>query len=92
MLRIDVEHAGGECVIALHGWLAGEEVGVFETSCASLDLPVKIGLTNLAGADNSGLAALHEQRARGARIAGASPYIELLLEGVAGVARGDRTQ
>jgi hypothetical protein len=90
MLRIDVEHAGGERLVALHGWLAGEEVGVFESSCATLDLPVRIDLTNLAGADDSGLAALHKQRERGARISGASPYIALRLEGaVGGVMGGD---
>jgi hypothetical protein len=85
MLRIDLEQVGEESLVALHGWLAGEEVAVFETSCASLDLPVRIDLTNLAGADNSGLLALHRQRERGACIAGASPYIELLLQGAVGV-------
>jgi hypothetical protein len=91
MLRIDVERAGGECVVALHGWLAGEEVEVFRTSCAPLDLPVRIDLTNLAGADPKGLAALHGQRERGASITGASPYIALLLEGAVGVTGGDST-
>jgi hypothetical protein len=86
MLRIDVVRAGDECVVALHGWLAGEEVAVFETSCASLELPVRIDLANLAGADNPGLTALHTQRRRGARITGASPYIELLLDGARGAA------
>jgi hypothetical protein len=88
MLRIDVEHAGGECRVVLHGWLSGEEVGVFETSCTSCDLPMRIDLVNLAGADPKGLAALHAQRERGALIAGASPYIALLLEASVGATGG----
>ena len=89
MLRIDVEHSGGECLVALHGWLTGEEVGVFETSCASLEPPFRIDLANLAGADKRGLSALLAQQGRGARITCASPYIELLLEGAVGVTGGD---
>lgn len=89
MLRIDVERAGRDCLVALHGWLTGEEVEVFETSCASLELPFRIDLANLAGADTRGLSALLAQRGRGARITGASPYIELLLEGAVGVTGGD---
>ena len=83
MLRIDVEPAGVERLVALHGWLSGEEVGVFETSCAALALPVRIDLANLTGADLPGLQALLRQSERGARITGASPYIELLLQGAA---------
>jgi hypothetical protein len=64
MLRIDVENAGGEYLVVVHGWLAGEEVAVFEASCASGDPPIRIELAHLAGADVTGLAALHRQRER----------------------------
>ena len=45
-----------------------------------IPLPLRIDLENLAGADGAGLQALHRERRRGARLAGASPYIALLLE------------
>ena len=89
MLRIDVQHAGGECLVGLHGWLTGEQVPVFETSCASLELALRIELAHLFGADARGLAALIAQGKRGARLTGASPHIELLLEGAVGVPGGD---
>ena len=79
-LRIVRSEARGEAVIALHGWLRDAAVGVFETTSSELPLPLCIDLENLAGADRAGLQALHRERRRGARLAGASPYIALLLE------------
>ena len=79
-LRIVRSEAGGEAVIALHGWLRDAEVGVFETTSSAIPLPLHIDLENLAGADGAGLQALHRERRRGAQLASASPYIALLLE------------
>ena len=69
----------GEAVIELHGWLSGPEIGEFQSACAASGLPLRIELENLAGAAPGGILALKEQQARGARLEGASPYIELLL-------------
>lgn len=79
-------------VIELHGWLCGPELDAFEAVCASHPLPLRIDLQNLAGASADGVLALKAQRARGASLIGASPYIDLLLRGPAppGGTRGGR--
>jgi len=69
----------GEVHVQLHGWLTGQEIAAFQTTCESQASPVRIDLENLSGASADGIRALKEQRARGARLSGASPYIELLL-------------
>lgn len=68
-----------ERVIELHGWLGRPEVGELRKACSSASLPLCLDLTNLTSASTDGIVALKEQRARGARLAGASPYIALLL-------------
>jgi hypothetical protein len=68
-----------EKVIELHGWLRGPEIVEFQDTCALCPLPMRIVLDNLSGASANGILALREQRARGALLTGASPYIELLL-------------
>ena len=73
-----------ESVIELHGWLSGPEIGEFQQACASKPLPFRITLENLSGASADGILALKEQRARGASLSGASPYIELLLRSPSG--------
>jgi hypothetical protein len=69
----------GEAVVELHGWLSGPEIDEFKGECAQHPPPLRIDLKNLHGASAGGILALKEQRARGARLTGASPYIELLL-------------
>lgn len=80
-LRIVLQAAKGEAVLALHGWLSGPEVAEFERVVGAAPLPLRIDLANLAGADSSGITALCAQRGRGARLASASPYISILLKG-----------
>lgn len=80
-LRMVVEADRREAVLALHGWLSGPEVAEFERVVETTPLPLRIDLAQLVGADASGLTALRTQRTRGARLANASPYIGLLLEG-----------
>ncbi len=65
--------------LVLDGWLSGPEVEEFEAVAASLSVPPRIDLAHVTGADAAGVAALHAQQARGATLANASPYIELLL-------------
>lgn len=80
-LQIVVREAEPEPVIELHGWLRGPEIGEFQDACSHHTLPLRIDLENLSGASADGILALKEQRARGAVLTGASPYIELLLTG-----------
>ncbi len=79
--------------LVLDGWLSGPEVEEFETVAASLPMPLRIDLAHVTGADAAGVAALQAQRARGAMLTNASPYIELLLQAyVAGTAPGRRSR
>lgn len=80
-LQIVSARVEGESRIQLHGRLSGPEIAEFQTACAAERPPLRIDLENLAGASADGILALKEQRARGARLVGASPYIELLLSG-----------
>ena len=82
-LQIVCVRVEGEARVELHGRLAGPEIAEFQVACAAQTAPLHIDLENLSGASADGILALKEQRARGARLVGASPYIELLL--------GDRT-
>ena len=80
-LRMVVRSGKGEAVLALHGWLSGPEVAEFERVVGTAPLPLRLDLTNLAGADRCGITALCAQRDRGTRLANVSPYIGLLLKG-----------
>lgn len=80
-LQIVVRDGGEQPVIELHGWLRGPEIVEFNDACSHRSLPLRIDLENLSGASADGVLALKEQRARGAVLTGASPYIELLLSG-----------
>ena len=86
-LRIFAEDRDRRAVISLHGRLSGAEVGELERVAADAQLPVTIDLAQLVGVDADGLRALRGQQERGARLVGASPFVELLLEQAAG--RGD---
>jgi hypothetical protein len=80
-LQIVCVRVEGENRIELHGRLSGPEIAEFQAACASQSPPLRIELENLSGASADGILALKEQRARGARLTGASPYITLLLTG-----------
>jgi len=89
-LRIDYAAAAGSATIMLHGWLTVAEVPEFERTAAVAGRPLRIDVGQLVGADADGLRARRQQRGRGARLTGASPYIALLLGGPAGEAEGER--
>jgi len=80
-LRMVVQPEKGAALLALHGWLSGPEVSEFERVATGAPLPLRIDLSNLAGADQKGLVALRAQRERGASLVNASPYISILMEG-----------
>ena len=80
-LQVVCRKLESQSVVELHGWLTGPEIEEFEKACAATPQPLLIHLENLAGASPDGVLALKGQRARGARLVGASPYIELLLRG-----------
>jgi hypothetical protein len=74
------EGKGGKGVIALHGWLSAAEVSELEGLAAAHSGAVTIDLTHLAGVDAEGIKSLRRLQDRGARVAGATPFVALLLE------------
>jgi len=88
-LRIFEDANEREAVIALHGWLSVAEVGEVErVADAVADRPVRIDLEHLVGVDLAGLQALRRLRGLGARLTGASPFVELLLERTMAIGKG----
>ncbi len=79
-LRIFAEAQDRRAVISLHGWLSAAEVSEVERVADEAQAPVTIDLAQLVGVDADGLQALRRQQERGARLVGASPFVELLLE------------
>lgn len=78
-LRIVAQTTEDEAVIVLHGWLTAAEVSEV-VRVAGKGACLRIDLAQLAGADAAGLRALTQLREGGARLTGASRYIELLME------------
>ena len=79
-LRMVVQPGKGEDVLALHGWLCGPEVAEFERVAGLTARPLRIDLSNLAGVDDAGIAALTTLRRDGVRLTSPSRYSGLLLE------------
>jgi len=67
--------------LKLDGRLTAEEVPELLRVCVGLTGPVVLDLSDLQSADREGVSALRQLRARGAELAGASPYLCLLLNG-----------
>ncbi len=88
-LRIQSRVDKTESSLVLDGWLTGPEVAEFERVACSLSIPLRIDLAHVTGADSAGVAALHAQRTRGATLANASPYIDLLLRAYLGTMPDD---
>ena len=78
-LRIALDQDSGVQVVRLEGWLEGEAVAEFERVMSGRAGSLRLDLTQLRSADPAGLIVLRGLRARGAGLAGASPYIRLLL-------------
>jgi hypothetical protein len=61
---------------------------VERVAAAAGDQPLRIDLAHLVGVDPAGLQTLRRLRGRGARLTGASPFVELLLERTVAIDHG----
>jgi hypothetical protein len=84
-IRITETCDGDGTVLRLDGWLASEDVEELIRAYRSARRPVVLELMNLQSAGSSGVEALRELVSLGARIRGASPFIELLMKAGRGV-------
>ena len=80
-LRIDHIHADQQNVIHIAGHLCGRAVAQLKAACKSIEGPLVVDLSSLLYADDEGIVAIRAIIDKGATIQGASPFIELLLEG-----------
>ena len=78
-LRIRTIGQGPPVALALDGRLTGDEVAELRRAIDEIGGEVLLDLAGLQFADRPGVSALRELKAQGVRIAGASPYITLLL-------------
>jgi len=69
----------GKTVLKIDGRLQSQDIGEVEEEQRSVRGPLVLELTNLQSADAAGITMLRRMTQEGARIQGASPYIELLL-------------
>jgi hypothetical protein len=81
MVRITCARRGSRWVVSVEGQLGQADVSALEDTCRHLREKLDLDLTELRGVDDHGVAALHGLAARGARLVGVSPYIQLRLEG-----------
>jgi anti-anti-sigma regulatory factor len=81
LFRISQERcAGTSATVRLAGRLAGDAVEVLKSACAGTVTDVTIDLSDVSYADDAGVSALEELRARGAVLHRPRPYLALLLQ------------
>jgi len=79
-IRITRTSDADETVLRIDGQLRCENVAELTREFQDIDGPVALELSGLQSADADGVAILLEIASLGAKIRGASPYIELLLK------------
>ena len=81
-LRISTQRcAGVPATVKVAGRLAGDAVDVLMCACVDIGPVVTIDLSEVHYADDAGVRALGELRARGAILQSPRPYLALLLIG-----------
>ena len=83
-LRIVMTGPDPPVTVKIEGRLTGEEAAELRRVCAGIDGWPVLDLTDLQSADREGVSVLRELRAKGVRLIGASPYIQILLAPEAG--------
>jgi ABC-type transporter Mla MlaB component len=79
-IRVTRSTDKGQTVLRIDGRLMSEDVAEVASQCETAQTPYTVDLSDLQSADSEGVRLLLELVRRGARIRGASPYIELLLK------------
>jgi hypothetical protein len=79
MVCIVTEKRGSTWVVRVHGQLGQDDVAVFDEACGCASGPLCLDLAELRGLDERGVEAIRAVVANGARLSGASPYVELRL-------------
>ena len=79
-IRIDITSEGPETVIHIAGRLSVTSVAQLKKACDPIEGAFVIDLSNLLFADDAGIDTIRTIDKKGARVRGASPFIQLLLD------------
>ena len=79
-IHIDFIPSKSENVVHIAGRLSGNAVAQLSNACDHFVEPLVIDLSELLYADDEGINAIHAIAARGSKIRGASPFVQLLLD------------
>ena len=80
-IRIDYISSGSSTVVHIAGRLSGTAVAELKKNCDPIEGPLVLDLSSLLFADSVGISTIKAIIDRGAHVRGASPFIELLLDG-----------
>jgi hypothetical protein len=83
-IRIDITYEGPEQVVRIAGRLTGSVVEHLRKVCDPIGGAFVLDLSSLMFADDAGIDAVRAIGEKGAKIRGASPFIQLLLGDTAG--------
>ena len=79
-IRIDITSEGPETVIHVAGRLSGTSVAQLKKACDPIEGAFVIDLSNLLFADDAGTDTILTLCEKGAKVRGASPFVQLLLD------------
>ncbi len=79
--RIDHIRSDDKTVVNLAGRLTGPAVAQLKRACEPVEGLLVVDLSSLMYADDNGIEALQAIVGKGAKIRGASPFVDLLLKG-----------
>ena len=79
-IRIDITSEGPETVIHVAGRLSGTSVAQLKKACDPIEGAFVIDLSNLLFADDAGTDTILTLCEKGAKVSGASPFVQLLLD------------
>lgn len=83
-IRIDITSEGPEEVVRVAGRLTGSAVEQLRKVCAPIGGALVLDLSSLMFADDAGIEAVRAICETGAKIRGASPFIQLLFDDTGG--------
>ena len=81
LLRIDEERLGEVTVMHVMGRLREGTVEELGRACREARGPIRLELSGLLHADEIGIRLLRSLRDSGTELTGASPFVQLLIEG-----------
>jgi anti-anti-sigma regulatory factor len=79
-IRINITSEGPETVIHIAGRLSVTSVAQLKKACDPIEGAFVIDLSNLLFADDAGIDTIRMIDKKGAKVRGASPFIQLLLD------------